>query len=330
MKFSDIYLSIVEQFKTTNRIVPYLEGAPGGGKSALAQAVGDALGFDKVITFVASLRDPVDLLGTPRNNGEVTTWVPPDELYCLREGRNLLILEEVADNSMQMQNALCGLMYDRRVNNLHLSDDTYIIATGNRTQDKSGANRVASKLYGRVRLYEYVENIDDWSQWALDKGLDPILIQFLRFRPNLLSDFNADRKANPTPRSWERVNEIPTTLPTSVYFGNVAGDVGEGAAAEYTSFRKTWEKMPNIDGIVMNPKGSEVPTEPAVLYAVTGALAHKCSKDNFDRISQYIERIPPEFQVMLMADAMKIKPEIKNTKAFSDWCIRNPKIMGIH
>jgi hypothetical protein len=88
--------------------------------------------------------------------------------------------------------------------------------------------------------------------------------------------------------------------------------------------------MPNIDGIVMNPKGSEVPTEPAVLYAVTGALAHKCGKDNFDRISEYVDRMPPEFQVMLMADAMKLKPEIKNTKAFSAWCIRNPKIMGIN
>ena len=327
MKYSDIKDSIVAQFETTNKVVPLLEGAPGGGKSALAMDIGKELGFDKVVTFVASLRDPVHLLGTPRNDGEVTTWIPPEELYGLRNGRNLLIIEEIGDNQVQMQNALCGLIYDRRVNNLHLSPETYVIATTNRTQDKSGANRIVSKLYGRVRLFEYVENIDDWSNWALDNDIDPVLIQFLRFRPNLLSDFNPDRKANPTPRTWERVSMIPTKLPTDLYFANVAGDVGEGAAAEYTGFRRIYEGLPNIDGILMNPARAEVPTDPAVLYALTGALAHRTSKDNFDRVSEYVGRLAPEFQVMCVSDAMKLAPEIKTTKAFVQWAVKNSNVM---
>jgi len=149
MKFQDIKLSIVEQFKTTNAVVPYIEGKPGGGKSALASDIGKQLGFDYVVQFFASLRDPVDLLGTPRNDGDVTRWIPPAELKRLETGRNLLIIEEISDCNTQMQNALCGLIYDKRVNDLHLSPETYIIATGNRTQDKSGANRLVSKLLGR-------------------------------------------------------------------------------------------------------------------------------------------------------------------------------------
>lgn len=327
MKFSDIKHSIVEQFKVTNKVVPYIEGKPGGGKSALAASIGKELGFDNVVQFFASLRDPVDLLGTPRNDGEVTRWIPPAELKRLETGRNLLIIEEISDCNTAMQNALCGLIYDRRSNDLHLSQETFIIATGNRTQDKSGANRLVSKLLGRVRLFEFVENVDDWCDWALQNNIDPMLIQFARFRPDLLSDFNPDRKANPTPRTWERVNLIPTELSTELYFANVAGDVGEGAAAEYTGFRRLWANLPNIDTLLMNPSKAEVPKDPAVLYALTGAIAHRTTKDNFDRVCEFLDRLSPEFQVMAVSDAMKLKPEIKTTKAFIAWAVKNSNVM---
>ena len=327
MKYQDIKLSIVEQFKVTNSVVPYIEGKPGGGKSALASEVGKELGFDNVVQFFASLRDPVDLLGTPRNDGDVTRWIPPAELKRLESGRNLLIIEEISDCNTSMQNALCGLIYDRRVNDLHLSSDTYIIATGNRTQDKSGANRLVSKLLGRVRTFEFTENIDDWCDWALSNDIDPVLIQFLRFRPDLLSDFNPDRKSNPTPRTWARVNLTPSELPTEVFFANVAGDVGEGAAAEYTGFRRIYENLPSVESILMNPAKAEVPKDPAVLYALTGAIAHKTSKDNFDRVCEFLDRLTPEFQVMAVSDAMKLKPEIKTTKAFISWAVKNSNVM---
>jgi hypothetical protein len=327
MKFSDIKTSIEAQFRTTNLVVPYIEGKPGGGKSALAAQIGKELGFDNVIQFFASLRDPVDLLGTPRNDGEVTRWIPPEELATLATGRNLLIVEEISDCNTQMQNGLCGLLHDRKLNRLHLSPETYIIATGNRTQDKSGANRVISKLMGRVRHFEFTENIDDWSEWALNNEIDVALIQFLRFRPDLLSDFNPDRKCNPTPRTWERANKVPADLPTDIYFTNIAGDVGEGAAAEYTGFRRIYESLPNIDALLMNPSKAEVPKDPAVLYALTGALAHRTSKDNFDRVAEYVDKLSPEFQVMCVSDAMKLKPEIKTTKAFVSWAVKNSNVM---
>lgn len=124
MKFSDIKTSIEAQFRTTNSVVPYIEGKPGGGKSALAAQIGKDLGFDNVIQFFASLRDPVDLLGTPRNDGDVTRWIPPEELATLATGRNLLIVEEISDCNTQMQNGLCGLLHDRKLNRLHLPRPT--------------------------------------------------------------------------------------------------------------------------------------------------------------------------------------------------------------
>jgi len=326
MKYSDIKLSINSQFAVTNKVVPYIEGAPGGGKSALALEVGKELKFDRVEMFFASLRDPVDLLGTPHSDGEVTRWRPPEELMHLSTGRNLLILDELSDAPTPMQNALCGLILNGRVGKLQLSPQTHIIATGNRTKDKSGANRIVSKLRGRVRTFEYTENIDDWSEWALTAGIQPVLIQFLRFRADLLSAFDPD-KICPTPRNWERVNQIDPDLPTDIYFMNVAGDVGEGAAAEFTGFRRIYEGLPNIDALIMHPSKAEVPTDPSVLYALTGAIAHRVSKDNFDRVYEFVEKLTPEFQVMLVSDAMKLCPEIKNTKAFITWAVKNSNVV---
>jgi hypothetical protein len=331
MKYQDIKTSILSQFSVEqgNRVVPFIIGAPGGGKSACARDVVRTMGFDNVVEFTASLRDPVDVLGVPNNEGAYTRWVPPQEFYQLRKGvgRCALILEELSDAPVPMQNALCRVIYDRHAGQMELSDQLFIIATGNRTEDKSGANRITSKLAGRTRRFDFTENVDDWTEWALDNGIDPVLIQFLRFRPNLLSDFDPNRFANPTPRTWERVNLIPADLPEQLFFDNVAGEVGEGAAAEYTGFRRIYNSLPSIDGVLLDPKGSDVPTDPATLYALTGALARKATKDNFARVATYLERLPPEFNVMAVRDAIRLTPEIKQTRDFVEWAVKHSAVL---
>lgn len=331
MKYSDIKTSILTQFNAEggNRVVPFILGAPGGGKSACARDVVRSLGLDNVVEFTASLRDPVDVLGTPDNHGEYTRWVPPAEFYQLRQGvgRCALILEELSDAPVPMQNALCGVVYDRRAGQLQLSDQLFIIATGNRTEDKSGANRITSKLAGRTRRFDFTENVDDWTEWALDNDINPVLIQFLRFRPNLLSDFDPNRFANPTPRTWERVSLIPDTMPEHLFYDNVAGEVGEGAAAEYAGFRKIYLSLPSVESVLLDPAGADVPSDPATKYALMGALAHKATKDNFDRLSAYLERVEPEFNVMCVRDAIKLNPSIKSSRGFVSWAAKNAAVL---
>jgi hypothetical protein len=152
-------------------------------------------------------------------------------------------------------------------------------------------------------------------------------MQVLRFRPDLLAEFDPNRPSNPTPRTWEFVNNVPTSLPDPIYFGTLAGYVGEGAAAEFTGFRRIYSKMPSIESILMNPSRADVPTDPATMYALTGALAHRSTKDNFDRVYEYLDRLPPEFQVMAVQDAIKLVPKIKETKAFTTWAVRNSNVL---
>jgi hypothetical protein len=73
----------------------------------------------------------------------------------------------------------------------------------------------------------------------------------------------------------------------------------------------------------MNPAKAEVPADPAVRFALAGAIAHRTNKDNFDRCMEFIERMPQDFQTMYIMDAMRKEPGVRNTKAYVKWTVAN-------
>ena len=206
MKFSDLKKTILAQFMAPkgNSIVPFIEGKPGGGKSACAREIADVLKEklkikdEQIVEFNPSLRDPVDVLGIPFKHvsGTHNEWLPPAEFYNLRFGVGpcVLIIEELSDAQMSMQNPMCRIILDRYAGSLKLSDQLYIIATGNRVEDRSGANRLSTKLGNRLRCLTFEEDLEDWVKWARAHNIDDVLIKFLQFQPNLLSDFDPKRK----------------------------------------------------------------------------------------------------------------------------------------
>ena len=88
MKFSELKQSILAQFEVPggNRIVPFIEGKPGGGKSACAREIVSVLkekydiANEQIVEFNPSLRDPVDVLGIPfkHKSGTHNVWLPPE------------------------------------------------------------------------------------------------------------------------------------------------------------------------------------------------------------------------------------------------------------
>lgn len=337
MRYSDLKLVITSQFNqpSGNKVAYLIKGKPGGGKSALSRDVVRSMGGNdgNTVEFNGSTRDPVDILGTPNNNGDVTRWVPPEEFYKLRAGRPgdarsepcFLILEEMTDSSMPMQNALCRIILDRMAGNLPLSPYLHIIGSGNRTEDKSGATRLSTKLGNRMRQHSFDENLDDWVSWAQGADIDPVLIQYLRYIPAALSDFDPNRPdgVNATPRSWEAVSRIDPNLPGHLYFAEVAGSVGEGRASEYVSFRKVYFNLVSLEDVVMNPTGVPLPEDLSALYATVGSCAQGTTLGNVDRIAQFIDRLPKDFSTMYWMDARNKEPKIKASKAFVKWAMDN-------
>ena len=203
-----------------------------------------------------------------------------------------------------------------------------VVSTGNRQADRAGANRVLGHLRNRETVYELDTHLDDWTQWAIDNDVKPELVSFIRFRPALLHDYDPQRDQNATPRSWvEGVSDVLGQVPADAEFDSFKGAVGEGAAAEFVGFLRIFRKLPNPDAVLMNPTTAAVPTDPATLYALSGAIAERATENNFERVCTYAERMPADFSVLTVSYASRKKPELANTQAFSKWVINHHDVL---
>ena len=95
----------------------------------------------------------------------------------------------------------------------------------------------------------------EWSEWAIQAGVRPEVIAFLRFRPEMLSVFDRDANAFPSPRSWEFVSRILDSSPDrSVDHELFACVVGTGAATELSAFLRMFRELPNIEGALQSAR----------------------------------------------------------------------------
>jgi hypothetical protein len=302
----------------------FLWGPPGIGKSDVVRQVAKRAGRT-VIDIRAVQFDPVDLRGIPaRDKRGYTVWSIPDLLP--REDRDgpegILFLDELTSASLSMQAACYQLVLDRKLGDYVLPDGWDIIGAGNRETDRGVTIRMPTPLANRFGHLDVATDLKDWCRWANKKGIEPEIIAFLRFRPELLHAFDprSGEKAFPTPRSWEMTSRtFAADVPLAVQMPVYAGLVGQAAAIELTGFLRIWATLPSIDGILMNPQTAPVPTESSALFAVTAALAKRADDANFPRVWTYAKRLPPEYTVLLMSDATRRNSALEQTKSFVEF-----------
>jgi hypothetical protein len=219
------------------------------------------------------------------------------------------------------------LVLDRKLGEYTLPEGWAIIAAGNRDSDRAVTTRMPTPLRNRFVHLEFEADVQEWSEWAIQAAIRPEVIAFLRFRPELLSAFDRDANAFPSPRSWEFVSRILDSLDSqsnpAIEYEVIAGAVGTGAATEFSAFLRMFRELPNIDAILLNPTQEPVPEIAAAQYAVASALARCASDMNFDRICLYLNRLPTEFGVLCVRDATLRAPAIKSTAGYTKWAVEN-------
>ena len=305
-------------------------GPPGVGKSAIVKQVADD-GNLELRDVRAILLDPVDLRGLPHINGDGRAhWAVPE--FLPREGKGILFLDELTAAPQLTQAACYQLILDRKLGEYELPERWTIIAAGNRESDRGVVHRMPSPLTNRFVHLDFGVDLDDWTKWATKHGIATEVIAFLRFRDELLHDFDPKRseKAFPTPRSWEFVSNIVGSgiVTNGIEYPLIAGAVGEGAAAEFMGFLKIARSIQSPDMILMNPEKGDIPEEAATLYAISTALARKATENNMDRVVTYANRLPDEFSVLLVKDALDRDPAVANTRAYIEWVSEHHEVMS--
>jgi hypothetical protein len=136
---------------------------------------------------------------------------------------------------------------------------------------------------------------------------------------------DADARAFPTPRAWEKVSRI-VSAPDSVRATLVAAIVGDAAAGEFEGFFRIWRSLPPIADIVANPDGAPVPVEPSTQYAVSIALARYSTALNFSAVHRYLARLPREMGILATMEATRRLPALRATAAFIAWATLNQDV----
>lgn len=309
----------------------FVWGQPGAGKSSVTRQVSETRN-SQLIDLRLSLLDSVDLRGFPHMHNSKMHFATPVFLPTDPDSEGILFLDEMNVAPPSVQSAAYQLVLDRRIGEYQLPDGWAIIAAGNRETDQGVTYTMPAPLANRFTHIDFDVNFDDWRGWAMAHGIRPEVVNFISFRPDLLNDFDPDKRAFPTPRSWEFVSRIlddedDVDRDIEVERAMIAGSVGDGAAAEFAGFLKIYRNLPNPDAVLMNPSKAEVPTDLATLYALCGALSNRASDANFDRLVEYCERLKEEFQVLCIRDSVTRQRDLAHTQAFNNWAIKHANVL---
>ena len=308
-------------------------GPPGVGKSQMVAQV--AARHRVPVTDVRlSQMEPTDLRGIPFRVEDRVEWAVPSMLPdAQRHGpEGILFLDEITSAPPTVSAAAYQLILDRRLGEYYVPNGWAIFAAGNRQGDRGVTYSMPAPLANRFSHFEVETHLDDWVSWAYSNGIDDRVIAFLRFRPELLFDFDPAHNpvAFPSPRSWEFAHRALQKFfeRDDLLLGTLQACVGPAAGIELKAFVDNLEHLPDIDAIL---RGDEVPVpgEIDLQYAVASALVGRARRakangqanEVYGRILEYAKRFPQrEMGVMLVADMHRaIGEELFRVPQFSQW-----------
>ena len=310
-----------------------LWGPPGVGKSQMVAQVAADHGVP-VIDIRLSQMEPSDLRGIPFRVGDHVEWAVPAMLPdAQRHGpRGILFLDEITSVPPSVSAAAYQLILDRRLGAYEVPEGWAIFAAGNRQGDRGVTYTMPAPLANRFSHFELDVNLDDWVAWAYAHGIDERLIGFLRFRPELLFEFDPAHNpvAFPSPRSWEFAHRALHKFGDNdeLLVGALQACVGPAAGVELSAFVQNLDQLPDLDAILRG-ETVPVPRETDLQYAVASALVARAIRvkdtpeaiEGWGRILDYAGRFPQrEMGVMLVSDMHRaVGQELFSVPQFSVW-----------
>lgn len=304
-----------------NKVALFIWGATGIGKSDTIRQTAQELAKENKLPFAEGVSeensfglidarlsqfDPSDLRGLPfvSSDGK-TKWAYPNWLPT--KGKGLLFLDEANLAPPLVQSSAYQLILDRRLGDYQVPPGWAIIAAGNRLEDKAYTFELAAPLCNRFIHAELgVPNIEDWSEWAIEQGVDSRIVTFLMFKPAFLFKFDSKLKdkAFPTPRSWAKY--CSPIIKGSEDYGEmltlISSAVGEGVATECVAYLKL-SKAIDLKDILEHPDKIKDIKGIDVKYSLVSALSEFIKKDTattLPKVCKCAEVMEAEFSILLL------------------------------
>jgi len=279
-----------------------LLGAPGIGKTAIAQTIARSLGIpaDRVSVANFSGASPTEVLGfaVPGAPGEDLEWAAPAALPTrnrIGDAPYVYVCDEYFDWDPAIQSLWRGGISPDgvpRIGPHELGHGILFVLTGNRAQDGSKTSKTPSgPIVNRSLMVEVVPRADEWVEWARSEGLSGPVVDWIGylsteqvdgyFAPPVPQPWQG--QPFPSPRAWEAVARAFNVAPDPATFRTAAWAlVGQDAGDTVAVFaEKVYEWAGRVGAI---RAGSEtLPLNPidqsATLSAATRVAIRESEAD---------------------------------------------------
>jgi hypothetical protein len=179
-----------------------LLAAPGVGKSDIVYEAAKEAGLP-CRSLLGTQIAPEDVSGIPRIVGERSVFCPPRVLLPERPEPFCLFLDELPACAPDVQKAFYSLLLERRLGEHQLPAGTWVVAAGNRLQDRALVRAMSSALVNRVTILQVRHDVDEWLGWAQRTGVRAEIRGFIRTVPDaLMRPVPQDPVPFSTPRAW--------------------------------------------------------------------------------------------------------------------------------
>ena len=296
----------------------FLWGPPGIGKSSIVKKVAKDNDLELIDLRISQLA-PTDIRGLPYIEDGLAHFAPPS--FLPQDGKGILFLDEANTASPSMMSIAQQLILDRQVGDYIVPEGWFIVAAGNRAEDRAAVSQMPAPVANRFIHFNVESDLASWKEYAIRKGLNEQIISFINFRPELLFSFNKNATAWPSPRSWDFAN---TLLDIGL---EVDAAVGEGASAEFYAYQSIYSRLPDIDSILAG-ESIDVPKEPSLMYAVCGALVSraKTAQAFFNATKWLIGGTTEDYTGLFLGDAMVALQAQNLQGAFVKLVAKDPQI----
>lgn len=357
VSFSEALASAVRLYKSGVSAV-LISGPPGCGKTTMRHDIAKALGVQHQFMIKLSHHDVPDVAGVPVPLHDIkrtmfypsADMLPPDDL----EGGLLVTLDEIGDCNVSQQNLACQMVFEHGIHSYHFPENTKFLLTTNRVSDRSGANRIVTKLANRCASMTLVPTVDDLFNYGASNGWNPVLLAFLKMHgaerinpedkrehaPTYLNSFDPtapDQINSPifaSSRSYEftsnylnYVDQYEAGIDNVALMRETATLVGTAAASKLSAFRQIAIHMPDPDDIAKDPSKVPMPKKEEVLWSLALTLVSRADKKNIENFATFLKQGPKEYFVLF--GRMCFDTRYKETMPVLNKVLQDPLLKSI-
>jgi MoxR-like ATPase len=150
---------------------------PGVGKSdTVVQAAAEA-GLP-CRSLLGTQIAPEDVSGIPQIVGERSVFCPPRILLPENPEPFCLFLDELPACPPDIQKAFYALLLERRLGEHFLPRGSWVVAAGNRAEDRALVRSISSALVNRVIILNVRVDVKEWLVWAKANGVRSEILSF--------------------------------------------------------------------------------------------------------------------------------------------------------